>query len=330
MPLMLCPATPDAIDRAATLLRQGEVVAFPTETVYGLGADATAPCAVARVFSIKGRPAFDPLIVHLAGVAALDTVAAAVPDAARRLAARYWPGPLTIVLPKHPSIPDLVTAGLPSVAVRVPDHPVALALIAAADRPIAAPSANPFGYVSPTTAQHVLDQLGDAVPLVLDGGPCRIGLESTIVSFLDSSATLLRPGAISHEALERELGPVRISRDASQPTAPGQLPRHYAPSTPVVLIADIAAVAPLERAGSALLACAPVADTAGFDAVEILSVAGDFEVAGAGLFSALRSLDAGGYRRIFALAVPERGIGRAIMDRLRRAAYLHSLGPRCD
>ncbi len=327
---MLRTAAPDAIDCAAALLRQGEVVAFPTETVYGLGADATAARAVARIFAIKARPAFDPLIVHLDDGSQLDTVATAVPEAARRLATRYWPGPLTIVVPKHPRIPDIVSAGLPSVAVRVPDHPVALALIRAAGRPIAAPSANPFGYISPTTAQHVLDQLGDAVPLVLDAGPCRIGLESTIVSFLDSSPALLRPGAISHEALERELGPVRIGQDQPLPTAPGQLARHYAPATSVVVIADIATVPPAERSGSALLACTPVADTAGFDAVEILSADADLEAAAARLFAALRALDGGGYRRVFALAVPERGIGRAIMDRLRRAAALHSPGGQCE
>lgn len=328
---MLLAATADALAQAAALLRAGEVVAFPTETVYGLGADATDARAVAKVFAIKARPAFDPLIVHLADTAQLDGIAASVPEAARRLVARYWPGPLTVVLPKHARIPDIVTAGWPSVAVRVPDHPVALALIARADRPIAAPSANPFGYVSPTTAQHVVDQLGDAVRLVLDGGPCRIGLESTIVSFLESVPTLLRPGAIAYEALERELGCLREYRDAAVPTAPGQLPRHYAPVTPVIVVPDVSAVPLTERSGSALLTCTPVTDTAGFAAVEILSADGNLEVAGARLFAAIRSLDAAGYRCVFALAVPESGIGRAIMDRLRRAATpLHCTGSRCE
>ncbi|HSP96490.1 MAG TPA: L-threonylcarbamoyladenylate synthase [Candidatus Dormibacteraeota bacterium] len=319
---MIVPATPDTIARAAALLRDGAVVAFPTETVYGLGADATNAVAVAHIFSIKNRPSFDPLIVHLADAGALPTVAAACPDAARRLAAHYWPGPLTIVLPKTDRVPDIVTAGLPSVAVRVPDHPVARQLIAAADRPIAAPSANPFGYVSPTTAQHVAAQLGDAVPMILDGGPCRVGVESTIVSFLAPVPILLRPGAITLEMLEAELGEVHVGVDAPLPTAPGQLPRHYAPHTPVEIVADIAAIAPAARAGTALLSCAPVADTAGFAHVEVLSPSGDLEAAAARLFAALRALDGGGCSHVYAVAVPERGIGRAIMDRLRRAGAM--------
>ena len=316
---MIVPATPDAVARAAAQLRAGGVVAFPTETVYGLGADATNDAAVARIFSIKNRPSFDPLIVHLAEPAALSTVVAACPDAARRLVARFWPGPLTVVLPKAERIPDIVTAGMPSVAVRVPAHDVARALIAAADRPIAAPSANPFGYVSPTTAAHVAAQLGDAVPTILDGGECRVGVESTIVSFLADVPVLLRPGAITLEMLEAELGPVRVGVDTPLPTAPGQLPRHYAPHTPLEIIDDVGAIAPAARAGSALLTCAPVAETAGLAHVEVLSPSGDLEVAAAHLFAALRALDGGGFRRVYAVAIPEVGIGRAIMDRLRRA-----------
>lgn len=316
---MIVAATPEALAQAATRLRAGEVVAFPTETVYGLGADATNAAAVARVFSIKNRPAFDPLIVHLADPAALATVAAACPDAARRLIARYWPGPLTIVLPKAARIPDIVTAGLPSVAVRVPDHPVARQLIALAERPIAAPSANPFGYVSPTTARHVAAQLGAAVPMVLDGGPCRVGVESTIVSFVDAEPVLLRPGAVTLEMLEAELGTVRVGSGAPLPTAPGQLPRHYAPRTPVEIVASVGAIPSTARAGAALLSSAPVAGGDGFAQVEVLSPSGDLEEAAARLFAALRALDDGGFTRLYAVAVPERGIGRAIMDRLRRA-----------
>lgn len=317
---MILAATPEAIARAAALLRAGQVVAFPTETVYGLGADATNAEAAAHIFTVKHRPAFDPLIVHLAAADALDGVAASCPDGARRLLARWWPGPLTLVLPKRECIPDIVTAGLPSVAVRVPDHAVARALIAAADRPIAAPSANPFGYVSPTTAQHVAAQLGDAVPLILDGGPCRVGVESTIVSFLEPTPVLLRPGAVTLEMLAAEIGAVRIAVDTPLPTAPGQLPRHYAPRTPLEIVADSAAVPPPLRRGAALLACGPARDTAGFAEVEILSASGDLEHAATGLFAALRALDRGGFRRVYAVAVPETGIGRAIMDRLRRAA----------
>lgn len=316
---MIRAATPEAIAEAARLLRAGEVVAFPTETVYGLGADATNARAAARVFAIKARPAFDPLIVHLADAAQLSDVARAIPADARRLVARYWPGPLTVVLPRTPLVPDLVTAGLDSVAVRVPDHPVAHALLLAAARPIAAPSANPFGYVSPTTAAHVAAQLGDAVPLILDGGPCRVGLESTIVSFLDAQPALLRPGAVGLEALEAVLGPLRIATDAPLPTAPGQLPRHYAPRTPLTLVGTPAEIPVGARAGAVLLAPGPVADSDGFAHVVTLSPSGDLDEVAAALFAALRALDTAGCARAYALGVPEHGIGRAIMDRLRRA-----------
>jgi L-threonylcarbamoyladenylate synthase len=314
------PATPETIARAAALLRGGDVVAFPTETVYGLGADATNAAAVARVFAVKQRPSFDPLIVHLADATALGDVAVSCPAAARRLIERYWPGPLTLVLPKTDRIPDIVTAGLPSVAVRVPDHPVARQLIAAVGRPVAAPSANPFGYVSPTTAQHVAAQLGDAVPLIVDGGPCRIGLESTIVSFLAAEPVLLRPGAITLEMLTAALGSLRIGSDSPLPTAPGQLPRHYAPRTPLVIVTDAAAIPPTKRAGAALLSCGPTADTAGFAEVAALSPDGSLEIAAAALFEKLRALDDARFRCVYAIAVPEIGLGRAIMDRLRRAA----------
>jgi len=313
-------ATPAAIAAAATHLRAGGLVAFPTETVYGLGAAATDAAAVAAIFAVKQRPAFDPLIVHVDSLARAERVVRRLAGAARHLAERYWPGPLTLVLPKAADIPDLVTAGLPTVGVRLPAHAVARALIAAADLPIAAPSANPFGYVSPTTAAHVAAQLGDAVPLILDGGACAIGLESTIVAFDGDRPTLLRSGAITLEALEAELGPLRLATDIPLPTAPGQLPRHYAPRTPLVLIDTPAEVAPARRAGTALLACGALDDVSGFAQVEQLAADGDLVVAATRLFAALRALDAGGFRRVWALRVPERGIGRAIMDRLRRAS----------
>ena len=317
---MIVAATAEHIAEAAARLRAGDVVAFPTETVYGLGADATNAIAVAHIFRIKNRPSFDPLIVHLADATALPTVAAACPDAARRLVARFWPGPLTIVLPKADRIPDIVTAGLSSVAVRVPAHEVARQLIAAADRPIAAPSANPFGYVSPTTAAHVAAQLGDAVPTILDGGECRVGVESTIVSFLGHTPTLLRPGAVTLEMLEAELGSVHVGVDTPLPTAPGQLPRHYAPRTPVIIVDDPSAVAAPDRATAALLSAVPVSDTGGFATVRILAPNGDLETAAARLFATLRALDTSGVARVYAVRVSEFGLGRAIMDRLRRAA----------
>ena len=317
---MIRPATSDAIAAAADDIRRGEVVAFPTETVYGLGADATNAIAVARIFAIKARPSFDPLIVHLASPEMLPRIAATVPPAAARLFARFWPGPLTVVLPKTSHIPDIVTAGLWSVAVRVPDHDVARALIAAAGCPLAAPSANPFGYVSPTTAAHVEEQLGTQVAVILDGGACRVGLESTIISFLAHEPALLRAGGIGVEDIERVIGAVRIAAEPALPLAPGQLPRHYAPRTPIAIVAGVSDIGPQERAGSAVLLPRPAADSDGFAHVEVLSSDGAVSTIAANLFAALRRLDAGGHRRIYAVAVPEVGLGRAIMDRLRRAS----------
>jgi len=317
---MIRAATPEAIADAARSLRRGELVAFPTETVYGLAAIATDAAAVAAIFAAKQRPAFDPLIVHVDSLARARQVVRHLDGAALRLAERYWPGPLTLVLPKTDGIADLVTAGLPTVGVRLPAHPVARALIAAADAPLAAPSANPFGYVSPTTAAHVAAQLGATVPLILDGGACAVGLESTIVSFAGDRPTLLRSGAITLEALEALLGPLRLATDAPLPNAPGQLPRHYAPRTPLALIDAVSDVTAGARGSAALLACGPVEDAEGFAHVERLSDDGDLLIAATRLFAALRTLDAGGFSRVYAVRVPERGIGRAIMDRLRRAS----------
>lgn len=316
---MIVPATPGQIAAAAELIRSGETVAFPTETVYGLGADATNALAVAQIFAIKARPSFDPLIVHIEP-AWWSELVVAIPPLAAALAQRFWPGPLTIVLPKSARIPDIVTAGLPNVAVRVPDHPVARALIARSATPIAAPSANPFGYISPTTAAHVAAQIGDRVPLILDGGPCRIGLESTVVSFGEAQPTLLRPGAVTLEQLETLIGPVLIATSADRPLAPGQLPRHYAPRTPLTIVASVDAVAAGARTSAALLTPCATSSSSGFRHVEVLAQSGDLLEAAANLFSAMRRVDDAGYDRIYAVAVPEHGIGRAIMDRLRRAA----------
>jgi L-threonylcarbamoyladenylate synthase len=316
---MIRSATPEAVAAAADLIRRGQLVAFPTETVYGLGADATNAGAVARIFAAKARPSFDPLIVHIDRLDRLSAVASQVPRMAMTLAERFWPGPLTVVLPKTAAIPPIVTAGLASVAVRVPDHDVARALLAAADTPIAAPSANPFGYVSPTTAAHVESQLGD-LPLILDGGPCRIGVESTIVSFVGPVPTLLRPGGIGLEDIERCIGAVRRGEDTAQPLAPGQLPRHYAPRLPIAIVDALHDVPLAERAGAALLLPMPMAGTDGFAHVETLSADGALTAMAANLFAALRRLDGGSYGRVYAVAVPESGLGRAIMDRLRRAS----------
>jgi len=314
------PASEQDLARAAAALRRGGCVAFPTETVYGLGADATNAAAAAQIFAIKGRPRFDPLIVHLAAAAALEEVAAVIPDTARALAAAFWPGPLTLVLPKRAVIPDLVTAGIDSVAVRVPAHPLARRLIELAAVPVAAPSANPFGYISPTTAAHVRAQLGDRVDIVLDGGPCRVGLESTIVSLLGAKPQVLRTGGITLEQLRAAIGAVELATADSPLLAPGQLPRHYAPRVPLRLVASPAAVDGAARSGAALLAPAPVVDSIGFAHVEVLSSSGDLAEVAARLFAALRRLDAAAFTALYALPVPEEGLGRAIMDRLRRAA----------
>jgi len=318
---MILPATAENIARAAELLRGGELVAFPTETVYGLGARADSPTAAARIFEVKERPSFDPLIVHIAAPVELAALVTEIPPAARVLAANFWPGPLTLVLPKSDAVPDIVSAGLPSVAVRMPEHPVARLLIEQTGTPIAAPSANRFGYVSPTTAAHVEEQLGERIPLVLDAGPCRVGLESTIVSFAGGPPALLRPGGITLEAIEALIGPLPLAAAGERPLAPGQLPRHYAPATPLTLIGAPGEVAAEHRAASALLLVAPApGDVHGFAHVERLSN-GDLAVAAARLFAALRSLDRGGFRHVYCVAVEERGLGRAIMDRLRRAAH---------
>jgi L-threonylcarbamoyladenylate synthase len=294
-------------------------VAFPTETVYGLGADAFDARAVAKVFEVKARPSFDPLIVHLAEASSLDWVAAATDERAARLAERFWPGPLTLVLPRQPELPDIVTAGLDTVGVRVPAHPAARALIAAAGTPLAAPSANPFGYVSPTTAAHVAELLGDSVPIVLDGGPCQVGLESTILS-LAGEPVVLRPGGLPKEALEEALGRrLEIAAASERPLAPGQLLKHYATRTPLEVLAGPSGKAPAGAGRVGLLAQRPTT-AGGFAAVEVLAPDGALETAAARLFAALRRLDALKLDLILAEPCAEAGLGHAIMDRLRRAA----------
>lgn len=314
------PIVPAAqnIERASRLIREGGVVAFPTETVYGLGASAFDALAVARVFELKARPRFDPLIVHIANVREVDTLAASFPTAARKLAEQFWPGPLTLVLPKHPVVPDVVTAGLASVAIRQPDHPVALALIRAARVPIAAPSANQFGRTSPTTAAHVAEQFGEQLELILDGGACRVGVESTIVSFVEPTPVLLRPGGVALEDIVAAIGPVALpTSDGDRPLAPGQLPSHYAPLTPLRLLHERDSPPSAGRIG--LLSFRRPPNTDGLTAVEILSEEGDLREAAANLFAAIRRLDAQRLDWILAEPVPETGLGRAIMDRLRRA-----------
>ncbi len=319
---ILDAAVPSAIRQAAACIQAGGVVAFPTETVYGLGADALNERAVAQVFAIKQRPAFDPLIVHIAQVDAVPRYASGIDGRARMLMQRCWPGPLTLVLPKQPVIPDLVTAGLGTVGLRMPAHPVALSLLRAAGTPIAAPSANPFGYVSPTTAQHVQDTLGEKIELILDGGPCPVGLESTVCALSGEEAVVLRPGGLSVEEIEALIGPVRLpSSTDADPRSPGTLPQHYAPRVPLTLLAPGQAIpqpSPQERVG--LLSFRPVPAAAAYTHQEALSAEGDVLEAAANLFAALHRFDRLGLDRLVVEAVPEQGLGRAIMDRLRRAA----------
>lgn len=312
------------VDEAARRLIQGQIVAFPTETVYGLGANALQVRSVARIFEAKRRPSFDPLIVHVADIPAAERLTTSFSHTARRLAEAFWPGPLTLVLPRTEEIPDLVTAGLPGVGIRIPDHPLARRLLESADCPLAAPSANPFGGVSPTTAQHVLDGLGGRIDGVLDGGPCRVGLESTVVSLMDRVAVVLRPGGLPVEDIERIVGPVRIATsdpaqdDSAQP-APGMLSRHYAPRT----LLQVFDGTPPESApdSAALLTWGhPTAADDRFSIVRRLSETNDLHECAANLFAALRSLDAGHPDVIIARRFPNIGLGRALNDRLQRAA----------
>lgn len=303
------PATAEAIAQAARIIRHGGLVAFPTETVYGLGGDATNGQAVAAIFAAKDRPRFNPLICHVLD-AAQAGILAEFDERARTLARRFWPGPLTLVLPRRASSPVslLATAGLDSVAVRAPDHAVARALVEAAGVPVAAPSANRSGMLSPTAAVHVAASLGERVKMIIDGGPCRVGLESTIVGLTGPRPTLLRPGGLPAEAIEAVVGPLAAPGGAVQ--APGMLSRHYAPGRPVRLEAT-------DRwPGEALLGFAGAVADADLD----LSPAGDLAEAAANLFAMLRALDRPGVAAIAVAPVPEAGLGVAINDRLRRAA----------
>lgn len=317
---------PGAIARAAARLRAGGLVAFPTETVYGLGANALDARAVANVYAVKNRPRFDPLIVHVADAAAVADYATGIDGRARRLMERFWPGPLTLVLPKRPAVPDIVTAGLDTVAVRQPAHPVARALLRSVQFPIAAPSANPFGYVSPTTAAHVQDTLGHALDEIVDGGPCSVGVESSVLALDGPRSMLLRPGGVTLEQLESVIGEIDIrasSGDSARPDprSPGTLPSHYAPRVPLILLRPGEAVsrpAGGDRVG--LLTLAPRADAPGYAVRGHLSRTGDLTEAAANLFAVLRRLDTQNLQRVFVEPVPETGLGRAIMDRLRRAA----------
>jgi len=315
--------TPDEIARAAALLKSGEVVAFPTETVYGLGADASNPAAVAKIYALKGRPSSHPVIVHLASVAALSDWAVEVPAAAMRLAQRFWPGPLTLVLRRAPHVPDAVTGGQETVAIRVPSHPVARALLEAFGGGIAAPSANRFGRVSATTAAHVRAEFGEAVACVLDGGECDVGIESTIVDASSARLSLLRPGGVSSSELAQALGFEVAPPGAAAPRAPGTLKAHYAPGTPLMLVdADVVLelVRSLARQGRklAVLSFSPLQPLVhGLTWRPTSTDAGEYAHA---LYANLRELDAAGADMILVERPPERPEWLAVLDRLTRAA----------
>lgn len=313
MSAAILSASADAIARAVQLLRAGRLVAFPTETVYGLGADAINERAVAGIFAAKGRPRFNPLIIHIPGLAEAEALAV-FNQTARDIAVRFWPGPLSLVLPRRADsgVSLLASAGLDTVAIRAPAHPVAQALLRAAGRPIAAPSANRSGRLSPTEAAHVAAELGGRVALILDGGRSPVGLESTVLDLSGDSPALLRPGCITAEQLSTLLGPI-ATQAAGPPRSPGLLASHYAPVLPLRLDVHDA------RPGEALLAFGPSAPP-GFAETLWLSHTGDLAEAAANLFALLRRLDRPDFAGIAVAPIPEHGLGRAINDRLRRAA----------
>ncbi|MGF1679167.1 MAG: L-threonylcarbamoyladenylate synthase [Candidatus Methylacidiphilales bacterium] len=312
--------TPDnaTLEQAADLLRQGKCVGIPTETVYGLAGDGLNPEALARIFEIKQRPHFDPLILHVPSGYDIETLVTDVPEAARKLMAAFWPGALTLVLPKRPDVPDLATSGLPSVGVRCPDHTVAQELLRIFADVLAAPSANRFGRISPTTAHAVREELGDAVPLILDGGPCQRGIESTIIDCTEGRLRLARPGSLEVEEIESVVGPIERTRRDGPPNAPGMLKNHYAPRTTLYLSHSPfePEMTRLEGYGFILMREGGIPHRSVFE----LSSRGNLIEAGARLFQLMREADARNLRCLIAFPVPDTGIGAAINDRLKRAS----------
>lgn len=314
-------ATGKDINKAKQLLEEGQLVAIPTETVYGLAANALDEQAVTRIFQVKNRPRFDPLIVHVSSMDKAQLFAENIPEKAFALAEAFWPGPLTLLLGKKSIIPDLVTAGLPEVGIRCPDHPLTRELLAGLDFPLAAPSANPFGYVSPTKPEHVSDQLGDKIPYILDGGGCRVGLESTILGFYNGMPIVYRRGGLTIEKIESVIGRVEFNLVvSSNPKTPGQLHSHYAPRKKLIVGNVKELMLQYALKNTAVLSFeknfyAPLQ--------VILSPSGNVEEAARNLFSALRTLDQSAAEIILAEYVPDTGLGKAINDRLRRAAKDH-------
>jgi L-threonylcarbamoyladenylate synthase len=308
------PATPETLQQAAELLRQGELVAFPTETVYGLGADASSETAVAKIFAAKGRPADHPVIVHVASADEFAKWAVDIPDVAYQLTDAFMPGPITLILKRSKLAPDIVTGGQDTVGLRVPNHPVALELLKSFGGGIAAPSANRFGRISPTTAQHVLEELGESVSMILDGGACQVGLESTIVDATSEQVKILRPGGVSLEALSKLLGYRPEVVNKSQVRVSGALESHYAPTTPAFLVQAKDLQAADEKTGVMSLELKP-----DFSKAVWLTLPNDPESYGQHLYATLRKLDGSGLTRIFIERVPETSEWLAVRDRLKRA-----------
>lgn len=309
--------------KAKALLESGKLVAIPTETVYGLAANALDEKAVLQIYKTKKRPSFDPLIVHIGQVEHLHQYAMDVPTEMAALAERFWPGPLTILLKKKEVLPDLVTSGLDAVGIRVPRHPLTLELLNTLDFPLAAPSANPFGYISPTKPSHVLDQLEGKIPYILDGGDCQVGLESTIVGMEEGQVIIYRLGGIEVAAIEKVVGKVLIlPQSSSNPKSPGMLKSHYAPRKPIILgeLENLVAEYQLKGTKFAVLSFSKSFPGIGEDLQLILSEKGDLEEAARNLFSAMRQLDKSNAAVILAEELPEVNLGKAINDRLRRAA----------
>ena len=310
------------IERAVQLLRAGELVAFPTETVYGLGADASNVSAVAKIFAVKGRPQDHPLIVHVPGVEHLDRWACEVPEKARALAKAFWPGPLTLILKRRPEVIDAITGGQDTVGIRVPNHPLALELLKAFDGGVAAPTANRFGHVSPTTAQHVHDELGDAVAMILDGGPCQVGIESTIVDLTGERTTILRPGMVSAFELGKVLGRLPAIGGADAPRVSGSLAAHYAPRTPLALLQPdvvIFAVRDALAANEHIGVIAPMACPLSDERIVWRQISGEAAGFAHDIYALLRELDEMGCARIVVQKPPLNENWRAINDRLQRA-----------
>lgn len=318
--MKLLKPTDENVNLAAKVIIEGGLVALPTETVYGLGANGLDPIAVARIFEAKNRPAFNPLILHISNLEQLDTIAVVDHEAIDNLIKNFWPGPLTLVLKKKELVPDIVTAGNETVAVRMPDNRIALNLINKTGRPIAAPSANAFGFLSPTTAEHVVNQLGESVDIILDGGQCSIGVESTIIQVTDEGYYLLRPGGLPAESVEYELGNKLLQKaDEVSPSSPGQLKYHYAPRIPIKFIDEVD-LTEFENKKIGALFLRENSYGFDFESVQYLSQKGDFREAAANLFSALHTLESEELDVILAEKVEETGLGKAIMDRLRKGA----------